>query len=215
MDKSDRLRQVLAAWELSAEQGMLPAPSSDVEFDSLRATGIDPPSEFRRAYECHNGGEFFGGNLNVWPLTGKVDTTVEKFTNALRENGVPIPNELVLFGDNGQFEYFGFWVARTKQQKRWPVLHVGISEQPAMSIVATDFERFLLGWSAIYALVCEESQEVIDALGVPVDLRSLDPDDATVAAIWQWADPGYPQTFGRDPYAFPLSPERISDWVSK
>ncbi len=208
------LRRVLAAWELSADRGPLPAPATDADFETLRLAGVARPAAFQGVYRRHNGAEVFGGNLNLWPLTGQSDATVERFTNGLRESGLPIPKELVLFGDNGQFEYFGFWVVGPVQQKRWPVLHVGISDEPAIAILATDFERFLLGWSAYYALVCEESQEVLDALCLPMELRSSDPDDATFAAVWRWADPGYPQSLGRDLYLDPLSPARLNDWVT-
>jgi hypothetical protein len=214
VDETDCLHRVLTTWERSADREPLPAPASDADFERLRLAGLALPAAFQSVYRRHNGVELFGGNLNLWPLTGESEITVEKLTNALRESGVPIPKELVLFGDNGQSEYFRFWVVGATQQKRWPVLSVGIADEPAIAVLATDFERFLRGWSAYYALVCEESQEVLDALSLPEELRSADPDDATFAAIWQWADPDYSQSFGRDPYIDPLSPALLTNWVT-
>ena len=69
------------------------------------------PDELRSHCAEHGGEELYGGNLRIYPLeaTDPETLTVANASDKLRSWDWPVPDEMVIFGDNGQSDSFGLW----------------------------------------------------------------------------------------------------------
>ncbi len=70
-----------------------------------------------------------------------------------------------------------------------------------MGIVGQDLNAFLRAWTAYYLLLPPSGTTTagLDAVDVPEELRSHDPDNAVFAQIREWAGPTVPSS-SADPY---------------
>jgi len=134
-----------------------------------------------------------GGNLNFVPLESSDDSelTLMNLSSKLREGKWSVPEELLLFGDDGSDSQFGLWLPEgAALVDDCPVIELGETE--SMAIAGTSLRRFLKGRTAYYLLLDEAPGKSLDALGLPTELRTDDPDDDDFARITKWADPGIP-----------------------
>jgi hypothetical protein len=181
------LASLFAAWSASASLHQWERPASDQEIAAAEAAlNRKLPPELRALYEAGNGLCLIRGSLNLYSLAGLIHEPA-----AEREAGVPLPDELLLFGYNGGEELFGLWLpARADSQAAVPVIEVGEEFEPrCMAVAGTDLVRFLTARSAYYLMCWEADTRALDLLGIPMSLRSDMPDEDLLADLIRWADP--------------------------
>jgi len=153
------------------------------------------------------GEHLLGGNLNIHPLEG----------DRLRPWDTPVPDELVVFGDNGQGDAFGIWVPRDGGARPVVVEMGAVDEEACLAVVAQDLESFLRAWGTYYGLLLAEPaqvEELISELGIPEELASLDENGSEdeFYAVLAWASPGLPDP-RPDPYERGLTVEQVDEFA--
>lgn len=188
-------------WSLSKSQHEWSPGASDEEIsraeDSLKRR---LPKALRAIYEMSNGLSLVGGNLNFAPLESSDDSELPlvSLSSKLREWNWSVPEELLLFGDDGSDSQFGLWLPEVDTAVAdCPVIELAETEE--MAIAGTSLCRFLKGRTAYHLMGYEAPAKSLDALGLPAELRTEDPDDDDVVRITRWADPSIPDPFP-DPY---------------
>ena len=195
---SPDIEPVLTAWELWADaagyESRQPFSPGATEQEIARVElklGRSLPQELRALYRLTNGLSVLEGNINIAPLEGgQPNNQLVTMSAQLRKWEWPIPDELVLFGDNGGDDVFGAWIPRSSHPAR-TCLVVGTGEASGLlAIYGTTLARFLRASSAVH--LCDNPGGALNALGVPGDLRDPQMPDEAVAAIFRWADPDLP-----------------------
>ena len=104
------LESVLASWRLSAplHEPEEPATAQALE-EAQAALGRQLPDAAVALFRAYRGGSFLGGNLAIYPplADGPEDLSLATASDLLRSWDWPIPEELVVFGDNGAGDQFG------------------------------------------------------------------------------------------------------------
>lgn len=205
---------VLEAWRRSPS---LHEPEAPVSADAVRRAeqilGRQLPPALGDLYRVVGGGSFLQGNLGLYPLLAdsEDDLAVTTAADLLRSWDWPIPEQLLVIGDNGAGDVFGLWLGDDDATPA-PVIQVGeVFEDACMAVVGDDLTSFLAGWSAYYLLLSGEGHEsALDALGVPAAFRSLPgngSDDEFYARL-AWASPGLPDP-RPDPYERGLTAAQV------
>ena len=212
------LDDVLAAWRLSGELGQAEPPASDGDLRRAeQVLGRRLPPAIVRLYAAVGGGSFAGGNLTLHPAVPEVDNgeglSLATAADLLRTWGWPVPEPLVVFGDNGAGDAFGVWVPRDGAGSPVVVQLGEVFEERCLAVVGDDLPSFLCGWTAYYLLLADEGSDVsdaLDALGVPPSLRSLEEDgsDDEFFRLLRWASPNLPDP-QPDPYERGLTAEQV------
>lgn len=208
---SDELSSIVAAWRLAPDSWPLPEAASDTDIaDAERRLGRPLPAELRALYGISNGPNPLGGNLAIQPLSSVEGEGLVGMGERLRGWGWPIPDEVLVFGDNGGEEQFGLWYpAGAEADASTPVVMVGAVFEPACMVLAgTSLTRFLRAWSGYYLVLIDAPIAALDELGLPAHLRTID-DEAGVARYFAWADPDLPE-LDPDPYARGLDRDGIA-----
>ena len=212
----ERLEAVLAAWELTPHLHRPRPPASLADMEEVQhRLGRRLPQALFDLYATAGGGQFVRGNLMLHPPLpeAKDDLALATASDLMREWEWPIPDELVMIGDNGGDEQFGIWIPADGGDARPIVVEVGeVFEERCLAIVGDDFESFVMGWTAYYLLLTDEhgAQTALQRLGVPEHMRALpgDGSDEEFEAFLRWASPRLP---GRpDPYAHGLTPDEVA-----
>lgn len=213
------LEQIFRSWSLSEnldpERGPVhsyEAGASEVTLDDFeQRVGWHFPPSWRRLYKTYNGASLFDHNLQLYPLTGKVSSVLE-CSAYCRGDHWPIPNELWVFGGNGQGDMYGLWVPPDRPAFE-AVIELGvIHEGGCMAIAGSSLERFLLRKTVDRTLGYEgDVDAVLDVLAVPAELRVFDPQGEAYEAILRWADPDAPEQ--SDPYDACLTPKQVEEWL--
>jgi hypothetical protein len=99
---------VIEAWARSAEFHELETPASENDVSVVEELlGRTFSAEFRALYEVSNGGHYVEGNLMLDRLRGGGSyESVATFSDEIREAGVPLPPEIVVFGGDGSDALF-------------------------------------------------------------------------------------------------------------
>ena len=123
------------------------------------------PEDLRVVCAEMAGHELLGGNLRIYPLeSDDPDTlTVANASDRLRSWDWPVPDELVVFGDNGQGDSFGLWVPRDGGARPVVVQIGAVFEEACLAVVAEDLECFLRAWGTYYGLLLGEPAQVAGA----------------------------------------------------
>jgi hypothetical protein len=177
------------------------------------------PEDLRVVCAEMAGHDLLGGNLNIYPVESD-DPDALTVTNAadrLRSQDWPVPDEMIVFGDDGQGDSFGLWVPRDGGARQVVVQIGAVFEEACLAVVAQDLECFLRAWGAYHGLLLGEPAEVeqlIRELEIPQELRSLDDDgsDEEFHAILAWACPGLPDP-EPDPYERGLTAEHVKEFA--
>jgi hypothetical protein len=198
---------LLEAWRLSPVRNDLQPGASDEEIAAAEADlGRSLPEAARALYRAADGASLLGGNLNVNPLRAERFGVVV-LSDWLRSVKWTIPEELVVFGDNGADDSFGLWLPRGRRDDD-PAPVIQIAEVgDGLAIAGTSLVQFLIGWSAYY-LLDEGAESALSALGVPERLWGAEPDDEAFAELLRWADPELSDPLP-DPYGRPVDVETL------
>ena len=177
------------------------------------------PDDLRVVCAEMGGRELLGGNLRIYPLeSDDPDTlTVANASDRLRSWDWPVPDEMVVFGDDGQGDSFGLWVPRDGHGRPVVVQIGAVFEEACLAVVAEDLECFLRAWGTYYGLLFGDPawvEELIRELEVPEELTSLDEDgsDEEFYAVLAWACPGLPDP-KPDPYERGITAEQVNEFA--
>jgi SMI1/KNR4 family protein SUKH-1 len=171
------------------------------------------PEELREICEEAGGEELLGGNLRIYPLESDDpdELSVATASDMLRASEWPVPDQLVVFGDNGQGDHFGVWAPR-EGGARPIVVQIGeVFEDACMAVVGDDVGSFLVGWGCYYALLLGDTDSLREiAPELPEELSSLEDDgsDDELYALLAWASPGLPDP-RPDPYERGLTAAQV------
>ena len=169
----DEIARVLKSWVLSGSQTqMSPGATAEELADVQSALRRRFPDEFLECYSQTNGGSVLHGNIGLYPLRG-AELSVATASAFLGKHEWPIPDELVVFGNNGAGSPIGLWLPES-DVVRPIVVEVGeIFEPRCMAIVGTSFGRFLRGRTAYYLALLEATPAALDEIGVPTEYRRI------------------------------------------
>ncbi len=194
-------RRILDAWAATPDMhDPHPAAAPDSVTAVERVIGRRLPQAFHELYLVHDGGGMLLRNLNLFPLHDESELSVTNAAATYRGWEWPVPDEVVLFGENGCGDPFGLWLPGAGARPLVVVVNA-FFEPGCMGIAGRDLNAFLRTWTAYYLLLPPRGTTTagLDALDVPEELRSHDPDDAVFAQIMKWADPTLPSS-SADPY---------------
>jgi hypothetical protein len=162
------------------------------------------PEELREISAQLSDQELVGGNLRIYPLDSDDPEalTVANAADKLRSWDWPVPEQLVVFGDDGQGDSFGVWLP-ADGGARPVVVQIGqVFEEACMAVVGDDLASFLRGWGAYYAALTEDEEviEEVPEFRLPDELALKDDgSDEEFHAIMRWANPNLPDP-RPDPY---------------
>ena len=173
------------------------------------------PPDLRDICAEIGGHELLGGNLRIYPLEADdPDTlTVANASERLRSQDWPVPDELVIFGDNGQGDSFGLWLPHDGGARPVVVEIGAVFEEACLAVVAEDLEAFLRAWGTYYGLLLggpADVQALLAEFEVPEELASLDEEgsEEEFYAVLAWASPGLPDP-QPDPYERGLTSTQV------
>jgi len=174
------------------------------------------PRALRDLYFQTDGCALLEGNLNITPLATVPGTPgLVDLSDELRGNGWAVPDELLVFGDDGQGNQLGIWLpSGTPDDLPNPIVMLGVifGRAECMAVFGSELLRFLHSWTIYYTLLDAAAetprQRVLDLLGVPAGWRDREPDDALFAEILRANDPDLP-TYDPDPYVRGVSAQHL------
>jgi hypothetical protein len=173
---------------------------SDSEWaDTQRALDRQLPADLRELLTELGDEDLLGGNLRVYPLVppaGEDDAlALTTASDLLRSWDWPVPDEMVIFGSNGQGESFGVWVPK-HGDARPIVVEIGeVFEDACIAVVGDDLQSFVRGWSDYYT-----------------QLGDRDLDDDEFYEILGRANPGLPDP-RPDPYERGLTAAQVDEFA--
>ena len=174
------------------------------------------PRALRDLYFQTDGCALLEGNLNITPLATVPGTPgLVDLSDELRGNGWAVPDELLVFGDDGQGNQLGIWLpSGTPDDLPNPIVMLGVifGRAECMAVFGSELLRFLHSWTIYYTLLDAAAetprQRVLDLLRVPAGWRDREPDDALLAEILRANDPDLP-TYDPDPYVRGVSAQHL------
>jgi hypothetical protein len=180
------------------------------------ALGRRFPPDLSDLYSESDGCELLEGNLNFVPLATKAGTIgLADLSDELRGNGWAVPDELLVFGSDGQGNQLGIWVpANAANDAAAPIVMLGaiFNRAQCTAVFGTDLPRFLRSWTIYYTLLDgapdASTARALELLGVPLAWRERVPDDRLLAQILRSVDPDLP-SFEPDPYVHGLTAEEL------
>jgi hypothetical protein len=210
-DEPIDLDTLKSAWSRMRALHRVPSGASPQDLAGAeRRLGVPLPPELRALYRATDGPSLFHGNLVVYPAGGRQEITLGRAAEVFRGRGWPVPDEVVIFGDDGAASLFGVWTGDVADPRfPSPVVEIVESEQEAaLALAGSSLVRFLLFQTVRGALQAGGGEELLAALGVPESLRGMDPGDLDLDRLRQWADPDLPREVS-DPYLAGLTAEEL------
>ena len=216
---ADVLEKVLAAWIASPElhspnPGATPAGLERAQSE----IGRPLPETAVGLYREVDGGSLLHGNLNLLPLLPEgVTLALTTSSDILRSWDWQIPDELLIFGDDGAGDQLGIWLP-TARNARPLIVQVGeiYGDEPNLAIVGDDLASFLLARTAYYLLLLsdeEDTSAALAALDLPEHLHELDGDgDDDLFELLAWASPELPDA-RPDPYVRGLTAAEVGSFA--
>lgn len=203
---------MLRAWRAAGDLVELGSPADEDTIARAEAgLGHPLPPEVRELYVACDGMSLAGADLTLHPLHDVGRLGVATASGQLREWNWPVPEELLVIGDNGGGEVFGVW--DVPSARRAPLVEMGSpTEEADLAVLGTTLAGFLAAWTAYYLPLAGEGDPAVDRclheLGVPADLRSGDTEEH-LWALLAWGSPDLPDP-RPDPYERPLAPQEIT-----
>lgn len=211
----DRDLEILKrAWALSPALHQLPSAAPEKALRAIeKSLGLPLPADLRALYRVSDGPSLFLGNLNVYPSDARREITLGRAADVFRDRGWPVPDEILVFADDGAGSLYGIWTGVVADPRfpspPSPVVEIIESEEAeALALAATSLVRFLVFQTALGALQAGGTDEVLAALDVPEYLRRMDPANPDLERLREWADPDLPHKVS-DPYLGALDPEEL------
>jgi SMI1 / KNR4 family (SUKH-1) len=162
-----------------------------------QALGRRLPADLREFLDVAAGKELLRGNLKIYPVAppeGDDEAlTLTTVSDLMRSWDWPVPDEMVIFGDNGQGDSFGLWVPRDGGARPLVVEIGEVFEDACLAVVGDDLASFLRGWTDYYTQLEE---------------RDLNDDD--FYEILGRANPGLPDP-RPDPYKRGLTAAQVDE----
>jgi hypothetical protein len=148
-------RRILDAWAATADwHAPYPAAPPDRVTAAEHLIGRRLPQAFRELYLVHDGGSWLNGNMNLLPLDDGQEAGEGSVTRAaatFRGWEWPVPDEIVVIGDDGTGDILGLWLP--DEEERPLVVTIGaIFEPGCMGIAGQDLNAFLRARTAYYLL---------------------------------------------------------------
>lgn len=178
------------------------------------------PEELKNLYRYADGISLLpDGSLNFYSLFPDNEKMgVTHASNKLREWGWVIPEEVIVFGDNGGDEQYGIWIPKGKVPSRtYPVIEIGENFSPKnMAIVGTSFDIFLktITFLRIGLIDNLTDKKLLDQFVLPSTSKDLfKQDEIFVNQVYKQMDPKLPD-YDPDPYARPLDQHDVRAWLS-
>ncbi len=203
--------RVLRAWRAAGAHVDLAEPADEALVARAESElGLPLPPAVRDLYAASNGMSLASGDLLLHPLVGPEGVTTA--SRRLRSWDWPVPEELLVLGDNGGDEVIGVWVV--PEARRTLVVMMGSpTEEPDLAVLGTSLGGFLAAWSAYFLPLGDPGDDpaVADCLaelGAPAPLTSPD-DEEHFLRLLAWASPGLPDP-RPDPYERPVSPAELT-----
>jgi cell wall assembly regulator SMI1 len=213
------LQDLFQAWKHSSKLHILNPPASEEEITKAEnILGYKLPTSLKEIYRFSNGASLIEGNLNILPLINEENKlSLINSTAKMREWHWQIPNEVLIFGDNGGDSQFGIWLPDIENKKYInPIIEFGEMEtKQCMALVGTELFTFLTYWTAYYLLLCEADISSLEDIGVPKTIRPSSDvlNDDHFAMLRKWADPNLPDYYP-DPYKQRFDVERLMEVFS-
>jgi len=142
------LDQLIAVWRETAELHELRRPCEESDLVRAEAVlGSRLPRVFKDLYRFSNGLSLNKGSLVILPLFEEgARLSLVSMSDQLREWQWPIPEDVVVFGDNGCGEPYGLWIGPHDSTRfPEPIVIVGeIFEPGSMGLYSQDLISFLL-----------------------------------------------------------------------
>ena len=124
-----------------------------------QALGRRLPPELRGFLEHAADQELLRGNLRIYaiaPAAGDDEAlTLSTASDLLRSWDWPVPDEMVIFGDNGQGDSFGLWLPRDGGARPIVVQIGEVFEDACLAVVGDDLDSFVRGWTDYYTQLNE------------------------------------------------------------
>ena len=208
------LKELIQLWQVTSSLHSFNPPVNQKDLQQAEAKlAFHLPPPLRELYLYSNGMSLFRGSLSIYPLlstNGK--DGLDSVTTQCRE-WFQIPPDVLVFGNNGSDEHYGFWTSRPPIVTfSCPIVEIGeLYVDPAcMAVVATDLLPFLFGETAFFSLVSELGGDVLDIIDLPEELRvdRSQVNNKHFAKIRKWADPMLPDP-DPEPYTKGLNTNQI------
>jgi hypothetical protein len=106
------IESIVRSWRATENTTLQPGASDKEMDEAARKLGRPLSNEARALYALCNGAYVTDGNFMLHPLDGD-EFSLVRASDGFRANQWPIPDEVVIFGSDGQGGSFGFWWPRT------------------------------------------------------------------------------------------------------
>src|SRR5699024_235969 len=137
------LNRLLDAWRLAGAHVDLGPPAGTAELARTESElGRPLPAEVRELYAACNGMSLASGDLVLHPLTGPGGKGVTTAAQQLREQAWPVPEELLVLGDNGGDEVIGVWAAADARRSLVVLMGSPLDDSP-IALLGTSLTGFL------------------------------------------------------------------------
>ncbi|MFP5286351.1 MAG: SMI1/KNR4 family protein, partial [Thermoanaerobaculia bacterium] len=140
------LDQILDSWERSASVHLVGDPAGEGEIAAVeQEVKRRLPEALWTIYRHADGASLFSGNLRIYPLRDPQGFGLVDAADVFRREGWQIPEELLVFGDDGAGTVYGLWLPEgTAPGAPVPVVAIAETFEPAcMAVVGTDLVPFL------------------------------------------------------------------------
>jgi hypothetical protein len=192
------LSKLFQFWQATSPHHRFSASANEEDMRRVEAAfGFRMAAPLRELYLFSNGLSLFRGDLKIYPLLSEANRHGMDTATTNCRGWFHIPSEVVVFGDNGSDEHYGFWTAQSSTDPfGCPIIEIGqlFIDPACMSLAATDLLPFLYGETVFSSLLSEIGDEALDILELPQELRvgRSVVDNKHFARIRRWADPGLP-----------------------
>jgi len=190
-------------------------PATDEEIIEVETSlKVKFPVLLKELYKYSNGLYAFNGSLQLYPLNSD-DFSILKASDVHRSWDWPVPNEMVLFGDNGQGEPFGLWFSSEDKTKKNFVTQIGeIFEDKPLTILSNSFDDFIEIYFSTELLIEEPENYDLVKEFVDIDKSIIDIDEDKILFVIRDKINPELKKLKSDPYKDRLSAEEVNTYRS-
>lgn len=190
------LDRLLDGWSLAGAHVDLAPPATAAELASAESElGRPLPDEVRELYAACNGMSLASGDLVLHPLTGPDGRSVTTAAPQLREQAWPVPEELLVLGDNGGDEAIGVWAVADARRALVVLIGSPLDDSP-LAVLGTSLTGFLAAWTAYFLPLADPGEDpaVADFLAeVGAPSPETGDEDEHLMNLLAWGSPDLPE----------------------